>query len=179
MELLREQKQASTQATVFTVGFPSFGTLGHLTCHWVLLLHKHQMKRLEDCVAELRNLQHLHTVSEWMGVPLILYSPRPSHLTWLCEEETDWTSGGWWWRYKKTGTFQWLEWNKWNRVKYGFHMFDTIPLIPFQPLQWARSLLSPPTSLLWIWYSIVDESFCSFFPESLLTTDRILSICDP
>ncbi|KAK6326207.1 hypothetical protein J4Q44_G00018520 [Coregonus suidteri] len=41
--------------------------LGHLTCLRILLLHNNQMKRLEDCVAELRNLQHLHTVTLFLN----------------------------------------------------------------------------------------------------------------
>uniref|UniRef100_A0A3P8YF87 U2A'/phosphoprotein 32 family A C-terminal domain-containing protein n=2 Tax=Esox lucius TaxID=8010 RepID=A0A3P8YF87_ESOLU len=38
------------------------GALGHLTCLKVLLLHNNQMQKLEDCMAELRNMHNLHTV---------------------------------------------------------------------------------------------------------------------
>ncbi|XP_051534721.1 leucine-rich repeat-containing protein 72 [Myxocyprinus asiaticus] len=38
------------------------GALRHLPCLCVLLLHNNQMKSLEDTVAELKNMQNLHTL---------------------------------------------------------------------------------------------------------------------
>ena len=59
--------------------------------------------------------------------------------------------------YWRTGSLSWLEWNRRNGVKCYCHMFDvfdTLPFISFQPLQWASPPIAPPTSLLWpIWYS--------------------------
>ncbi|XP_067094927.1 leucine-rich repeat-containing protein 72 [Osmerus mordax] len=43
------------------------GTMSHLACLRVLLLHINQMKRLDETVAELRNIHHLHTVTFFLN----------------------------------------------------------------------------------------------------------------
>ena len=40
-----------------------------------------------------------------------------------------------------------MEWME--RYQTHFHVFDTVPFIPFQPLQWAPPPIYSPTSLLW------------------------------
>ena len=49
---------------------------------------------------------------------------------------------------EEAGGMELMDWNQ----TLGFHMFDvfdTVPLIPFKPLQWACLPIAPPTSLHW------------------------------
>lgn len=42
------------------------GALRHLSCLRVLLLHNNEIKCLDETVAELRNMQDLHTLCEYI-----------------------------------------------------------------------------------------------------------------
>ena len=60
------------------------------------------------------------------------------------------TRGGWWEALQEDGLTVTAGMESMERRQMcSFHVFDTVPQIPFQPLQCSRPPIAPPTSLLW------------------------------